>query len=373
MGFFEKLFSKKSSENSKNQTIESFEDFWKWFSLHSDEFYQIIVQGNEIETKFFDPLSQALGQINKHIYYLVGINSNNKAELIFTAEGVVKHFPIVEKLVSLAPQMEKWDFITHKPASDMNRYGIKMGDYSFSEEKIQFFVTNHEAYPDLIDINLVYSDYSDEDKEVIINGCFIYLDNFLGELTFASVVDDIRLVASVEPGTELIPISKLKEYLVWREKEFVEKYEATRKNTENDNYTGLEATLQSGAPLIALINQDLMAWDAKPSHPWIFRIDMGYVSDNDSGMPNQTDYELMDVIEDYITTRMQDRDGYLNIGRQTADGLREVFFACRDFRKPVFLMIDLQKEFAHRKLKIDYTIYKDKYWKTLDFFMPTID
>ena len=35
---------------------------------------------------------------------------------------------------------------------------------------------------------------------------------------------------------ELIPISKLKDFLTWREKEFIEKYEGTRHNTENDSY-----------------------------------------------------------------------------------------------------------------------------------------
>ena len=35
-----------------------------------------------------------------------------------------------------------------------------------------------------------------------------------------------------------------------------------------------------------------------------------------------------------IVEELKDFEGYLNIGRQTADSVREIYFACKEFRKP---------------------------------------
>ncbi|HMR18337.1 MAG TPA: DUF695 domain-containing protein, partial [Sphingobacterium sp.] len=288
-------------------------------------------------------------------------------ELIFTSDGVIKAIPVVEELVSRAPALPRWNFIAHKQAFEVDRYGIKMGEYGFDGEKIHFFVNEQSGYPDLISLGLIYADFKPKDKELIENGCMIFLDNYLGELAFVSQVDEIELVETTE-GKELIPIVKLKDYLVWREKEFVEKYKEIRKDTEHDSYSGIEGTLNNGMPLIGIVNSTLMEWEAKASHPWLMRIDIGYRADDDTGMPNREDYKLMDELEGEITAVLADKDGYLNVARQTADGLREIFFACKDFRRPVQVLEDISQKYKQSTLDINYVIYRDKYWKSLDFF-----
>ena len=42
-------------------------------------------------------------------------------------------------------------------------------------------------------------------------------------------------MAKAKIKKELIPIEKLKDFLIWRQKEFIEKYEGTRRNTIDDN------------------------------------------------------------------------------------------------------------------------------------------
>jgi len=372
MKFLNSFFGRKKSTVTKNKGQQGRDPilaFWEWFTVKQKDFYRIVKENDRVEMNLFGPLKQALKPISEHIYYLVGMNDKEEVELIFTSEGVIRYFPLVENLVRQAPQLDNWRIIAHKPASNMEKFAVTMGDYKFTEANIHFFVNHYPEYPDLIDISLVYSDYKEEDKTLILNGCFIFLDNYLGELEFALHIDEAQLVASAAAeGQELIPILKLKDYLIWREKEFVEKYEAIRKDTQNDSFSGLEATLQNGAPLVGVVNQDLLAWPDKPSHPWLVRMDIFYTSDNDSGMPNNIDYEAMDLLEEGLMQELRDVDGYLNIGRQTADGVREVFFAGKDFRKPVAIINQIQQQYANSSLKIDFTVYKDKYWKSLDFF-----
>ncbi len=52
-----------------------------------------------------------------------------------------------------------------------------------------------------------------------------------------------------------------KEFLTWRQKEFIEKYEGARYDTENDEYSMMEAELESGNMLLAIVNTNLLEWD----------------------------------------------------------------------------------------------------------------
>ena len=64
---------------------------------------------------------------------------------------------------------------------------------------------------------------------------------------------------------------------------------------------------------------------------------------------------------------LKDVDGYLNIGRQTANGEREIYFACKDFRKPSKIFFKIQTNYSN-SFEIDYDIYKDKYWQSFNRF-----
>jgi hypothetical protein len=65
--------------------------------------------------------------------------------------------------------------------------------------------------------------------------------------------------------------------------------------------------------------------------------------------------------------QLLEKDGYLYIGRQTADGERDVYFACKGFRKPSKVFYQIQKDNKH-KFEIEYDIYKDKYWQSFERF-----
>jgi hypothetical protein len=68
-----------------------------------------------------------------------------------------------------------------------------------------------------------------------------------------------------------------------------------------------------------------------------------------------------------IMHELKDVDGYLNVGRQTSEGEREIYFACKDFRKPSKVFFNTQKKHPDN-FEIEYDIYKDKYWKTFERF-----
>ncbi|MEX0635667.1 MAG: DUF695 domain-containing protein [Ferruginibacter sp.] len=166
---------------------------------------------------------------------------------------------------------------------------------------------------------------------------------------------------------EWIPINKLAAFITWREAEFIEKYEGERRDTEDDNYILLEAMLESGKIIIASINQDALEWDRKASHPWIVDVEVNYKADASTGMPDDVTFDALNDLEDNLQKLLKHEDGYLNIGRQTSNGKRNIYFACREFRKPSTVLYEVQKQTA-LTFPMQYSIYKDKYWQSFQRF-----
>ena len=359
MSFISNVFKKKEEQ------IKSNEDFWKWFQQNERDFYKVVKDHNDIEKDFFDKLSPKLDQLRDGFFFLTGMLDDETAELIITAEGVLQNYVFVEELINSAPKIPGWKFTAHKPASNEG-FSINMAGYEFDNKNINFYSNDDPNYPDEIDITVVYDNYNEEDKATVTNGVYIYLDNLLGELESLTTIDSITITGR-ESNQKLIPIEKLKHYLIWRQKEFVEKYDGIRYDTDDDECSVLEAKLNSGNKLIATINTDLLRWDRKASHPWIFTVTIKFEGEDNNGMPDEETYQLLDEFEDKLLAELKDYEGYLYVGRQTADSEREIYFACKDFRKPSKVTSQIKDSYSSR-IEIDFDVYIDKYWKSFNRF-----
>jgi hypothetical protein len=364
MSFLKSIFGK------KDEPVKSYSDFWNWFSQHEKDFFNVVSSrkgSKEIEKGFFDKLSPKLRELKDGYFYLTGMFDDNTVELVLTADGNTINIVFVEDLVKAAPNIAGWKFTALKPAMKIEDVNISMAGYEFTGNNLNFYATEFQEYPDKIEITIIHNDLTEENKNQIINGVYIFLDNYLGELDFVNNIDTLKVMGLQQAEKELVPISKLKDFLTWRQKEFIEKYEGVRYDTENDGHSTLEAELESGNKLFAVINTDLLSWDSKASHPWISILTLKYDGAKSNGIPSDNEYKLLDKIQDEIMGELKDIDGYLNIGRQTANGEREIYFACRDFRKPSKIFYEVQQKYSDR-FEIEYDIYKDKYWQSFERF-----
>ena len=361
MSFLKNIFGK------KDEPIKSYNDFWNWFIKYEKDFSKVVNNRNEIEKGFFDKLSPKLAELKEGYFFLSGMYDDNTVELVLTADGNTKNIVFVEELVNSAPNIEGWKITAHKPAMSIENVNITMAGFEFSQKNINFYANEFKDYPDEIDITLVHDELTEENKKQITNGSYIFLDNYLGELDFVNNIDTLKTVGKLEAEKELIPISKLKDFLIWRQKEFIEKYKGIRYDTENDGHSTFDGELESGKKLFAVINTDLLSWDSKASHPWIAVMTIKYDGSKCNGMPNENDYELLDKIQDELMKELKDIDGFLNIGRQTANGEREIYFACTDFRKPSKIFLETQQNYL-KNFEIEFDIYKDKYWQSFERF-----
>ncbi len=361
MSFLKNIFSK------KDEQIKSYSDFWNWFQANGKTFFNVIKSGEGIEERFFDKLALKLEELQDGYFYLAGMYDDNTAELILTADGNIKNMVFVEELVQQAPQINGWRFTALKPALDIGNVNIDIAGYNFNSENMFFYSNDFADYPDEIDISVAHLDLTNENRKEITNGVYIFLDNYLGELDFVNNIDNIKVIGKYESEKELVPISKLKDFLNWRQKEFIEKYDGVRYNTSEDEHAVLEAESESGNKLLAVVNTQLLNWDRKASHPWIAVIIFKYNGSSRNGMPGDNDYASLNQIEEIILQQLSAQDGYLHIGRQTANGERDVYFACKDFREPSKVFFKVLQDWGDI-FEIEYGIYKDKYWQTFERF-----
>jgi len=370
MSLFKNIFGKKekiTTSHKNEQPINSYEDFWNWFQTQEKKFHGIVKNHRYIQYDFFDKIAPKLNELREGIFFLSGMLDDDTVDFIFTSDGNIKNFYFIEELVKASPKFQGWKFRAHKPPVGIKIQNIEMENYNFGKQNIKFYSNDRDLYPDEIDITIVHDDYGEENKTVIINGCYIFLDNYLGELNLSTTIDNISFIEKSKATKELVPIEKLKDFLIWREKEFIEKYVDLRHDTENDTYSGLEAKLENGNPLVAIINSDLLEWDSKASHPWILSIEIKYDGVNNGGMPDNETFQFLNKIEKDILEELKDFEGYLNVGRQTADSIRNIYFACKEFRKPCKVMDKLILSYFER-IAINYDIYKDKYWRSFERF-----
>lgn len=362
MNIFKNIFGK------KKESIKTYEDFWSWFQKNEKDFFEVVKNHRNIEKNFLNKISPKLEELKDGFYFLSGMYNTDTAELIITADGITKNIVFIEELVSHSPNLKHWKFTALKPANDIKNMNIEMAGYQFNSENISFYSNEFIDFPDEIDITIVHNDLNEKNKSEVGNGTYIFLDNYLGELDFLNTIDNLTIVGKHETENKLIPIEKLKDFLTWRQKEFIEKYEGVRYNTENDEYSILEAKLNNGNALIAVVNTELLNWDRKASHPWISKITFKFDGSKNNGMPNSSEYEKLGNIEEEIMKELKDFDGYLNIGRETADGERELYFACKDFRKPSKVFFKIQQNYSNI-FEIEYDIFKDKYWQCFDRYI----
>jgi hypothetical protein len=346
-----------------NKFAQDCQQFWTWFQQHEKQFYTATQDHSRIERDFFTPLAPQLEAMGRGFNFLAGMNEK-VAELVITPDGVIENIALVEALIQVAPKLPNWNFIALKPAVGEG-ISIDFEGYHFSEELLHFYAVEDANFPDRIDIVVVYDNYQTNDEKTVTNGVHIFLDNFLGELHFVATIDHIEIIGRQDAKQPLIPLQKLPAYLTWREKEFVEKYEGVF-HQEESKFLLLTAETEIGKPMIVTINRALLDWNAKASHAWIVAVELFY-EPNENGLPTSENNKFLDEMESEIDVALPDSEGYLYVGRQTFDGSRVLFWACKDFRKPSLFLHEFMSQHIE-DLQMEFSIFKDKYWRTFDKF-----
>jgi hypothetical protein len=342
--------------------------FWQWFVKNEYRFRELEKNDSDHALVFLDELIGQMKPFNPWLKALAGPYSGNRYELIITADGDVALFCKVEELIAKSPVLEKWKFTAHKPALGFEGISIDLYEKKFSVDTTCFYPIVREEYPDEVSIVLTHVDYSEEEDDQFQAGGMIYLENGLGEEMTATRIDHYETgpLPSPDSGIEVIPISKLSDYLGWREKEFVEKYESVHAQRPDESFNLLEAEDSDGKMMMVTIDAGFKDWSLRPAFPWYVQVDINYQGDT-NGLPTAQQLEALQNIENEIISLLTNGGGSWFIGHRTYDNIRNIYFYAAEY-KTGSKLLHRYVETAPTDYTILFFIRKDKYWQNMEMY-----
>ena len=266
--------------------------------------------------------------------------------------------------------MKDWKVTAHKPPMGWDSMKINMYGHEFSSDNMKFYPRQDPNYPDEIKLTLTHPEYNEEEKERFQTGGTVFLENALGEVNTATLIDSYQVRGLPEDDVELIPLTKMEEYLRWREKEFIEKYEKLDAKKPEESYNVLESQDEAGKPVFATINSGYKNWEFRAAFPWCLQIDIDYKG-NENGMPDKAQSQSLQEIEDQLLELLAPAD-IIFIGHQTHNHRRTIYAYCSDYNV-VSRQIHQYIEASKWVFDIAFFIKKDKYWRNMEWYFNAKD
>jgi len=188
------------------------ENFWNWFIENGQKL-------KEWETDRDKYLNQILGEgrkIGEGLAFELEPIKNDRINFTISADGVYELFPVVEKIISKAPQIDGWNFIAFRQRmtkEEVEGIVLKM-------EKIELDPNQMKFYPikegENLDIIIYTKDVTENNYNQIVYGGLLLVDNLLGEYDCVTKVrnyDFHNLPTNEEDLKELRPLIDLADYV----------------------------------------------------------------------------------------------------------------------------------------------------------------
>ena len=156
-------------------TTSPHSDLWTWFQANEAKFPAT----SEFDANFGDELSTRLSAIKAGLVYEIAILDGADNELIISGDGVEDLIPDVQKVVDSAPEIEGWQIIAFRPRmEDYSSYTLNFGERIFDPKELWCWSRVEDGNFDLV---IYHADYSDELRNLLVNGSYVLLDMALGE------------------------------------------------------------------------------------------------------------------------------------------------------------------------------------------------
>lgn len=188
------IFSKKGTLTEDQKA----EKFWNWFDKNQNKFLFLSDITESEKDNLMNEFLTELHKFNEDIYFEIGGHpEEEKVELVISAEGMVEHFPAVEKLTSFAPDYKNWDIIAFKPPMGTG-FSLDYRGKKFDPDKIIYIPLTAKQDLKAVGFNVCYPDYEESEREIFVNGTYLILDTIIGEKSCALDIDHMEIIRTPE-------------------------------------------------------------------------------------------------------------------------------------------------------------------------------
>ena len=150
------------------------EKFWRWFAENKLRFET----NPDVEgPSDLDPILRQLHHVSDGLELDVSREINGVRELVISANGDKSIFPIVQKIVDKAPQIEGWVIVPFRQRANKD-FVLETPSLRLATGEMYFEPFHHSNEVDLI---VYVPDVKGMDQEVLHHFGMIIIDNVLGE------------------------------------------------------------------------------------------------------------------------------------------------------------------------------------------------
>jgi hypothetical protein len=190
------------------------EEFWAWFATRKLEF-----SGLRPDEPFWDVALEQIKKVDEHLWFELSRDSHPAREFIVTAQGHVSAFPIVEKLVGLAPHLDGWAFFALKPPQGF-QFTTTYEGTRFDPREMWYLPLESKSHPRDLGVRIAVPGLDRMDETTAHSAVLVILDTGLGERSAALDLQhtEVTELPSNPESEGYSELPELAEYIEWRKK-----------------------------------------------------------------------------------------------------------------------------------------------------------
>ena len=184
--------------------------FWNWFSDNETRLFEYD-DNNADET--MKEIHENLNQVENGLGVEISKKIDNKRQIEISAEGNIKKFDLIKRIVAEAPVLDKWKIVAFRqPSTD--GFMLKFDEFELDTSKLFFLPVEQD---DDIDIVIYGENFKEYDEKKLAQYGFIMVDNLLGEYDTVIKVRyfDFEDISTVDNKEDLNPLEDLTDYIQW--------------------------------------------------------------------------------------------------------------------------------------------------------------
>lgn len=181
-------------------------EFWRWVKEKLPELKKAQTGREPVIAE----LAKALESVDGRLGFELGMGQGDELELIVSADGDVKAFPVVERLVRSAAPIEGLKAIAFRPRKGPG-FQLTVGERKVGFDDLWFEADKHPK-PGLMALKVYVRDLPEAGSKSYVEPVMIMLDVALGEYDVATKVGSFELKPAPEkPLESLLPFKRLAE------------------------------------------------------------------------------------------------------------------------------------------------------------------
>ncbi len=345
--------------------VRSYKEFWEWFR-NNERVLEIFIKKGKYDT-FFYVITQTLEPLIPQTSIEIGIN-DKKISLIFSADGKIKYFPLVKKLVEEAPNLGRWEFFALKPPlAKQELKNIKLeirrgnNEYiTYRIDDIYFKLKYNPEKPLRNDLVFFFKNFNSDYAIQYYNSLFIFLDKCLGEETLETEINEIEIEKLVDTK-DLKPLIEIQDFINKRKQEYKEYTKSLMYDKSEANFLLFDIIDENQFKTKSQIYIDIGLLNSKSlvAYQWLFSITTAAASQDNSSIkePSPLEKEAISLIEK--ETEIHIVAIKLDIDKRT------LFFVSRDYHFPLLALHFLSRK---SQTPFEFDVHLDRYLTYFDKF-----